>query len=202
MLRLRLTSLGLAVLICGSIVIYAVTAKFKAISDLFNDADAIKVEVKEKEKPPPPPPPPPPDKPPPPPPPMMQVINPDPTAEAVVTDLPTTLAPPPPPAPPAPPVITAADFIQRPDGNAYGRYYPTRAAEREKEGVVRVRCSVNASGRLVSCQILSEDPTGWGFGDATVRLAQREFRVRPQTVNGQPTDGGSITFPIRWQLPR
>jgi protein TonB len=50
--------------------------------------------------------------------------------------------------------------------------------------------------------ILSEEPGGWGFGDASIRLAQREFQVRPQTVDGQPTDGGSVTFPISWRLPR
>jgi protein TonB len=202
MLRLRIVSISLAALICGGIVLYAVSAKFRAITDLFEDQDAIKVEVKEKEKPPPPPPPPPPDRPPPPPPPMMQIVNPDPTAEAVVTDIPMTISPPPPVLPPpAPPQITAADFIERPDGNAFSRYYPSRAQERDKNGLVRVRCAVNASGRLVSCTILSEEPSGWGFGDATVRMAQREFRVRPQTVNGQPTDGGTITFPVRWRLP-
>ncbi|MGE0046305.1 MAG: hypothetical protein AB7T08_11150, partial [Hyphomonadaceae bacterium] len=64
MVRLRLISMGLAATICIGIVYLAVTQRFSAITDLFEDQEAIKVEIEEKEKPPPPPPPPPPDRPP------------------------------------------------------------------------------------------------------------------------------------------
>jgi protein TonB len=100
------------------------------------------------------------------------------------------------------PRVTPADFSVLPDGAAFSRYYPRRALERGKQGRVELRCSVNAAGRLVACLVLNEEPGGWGFGDTSIRLAQREFQVRPQTVDGQPTDGGSVTFPISWRLPR
>jgi TonB family protein len=99
-------------------------------------------------------------------------------------------------------VITPADFIVRPNGADFGDFYPDRALARNKQGRVLVRCSVNAAGRLVSCGVLEEEPAGWGFGNASRRLAEQKFVVRPQTVNGQPTDGGTITFPIRWRLPQ
>ena len=57
MVRLRLISLGLAGLICIALIYMALTNKFSAMSDLFEDTDAVKVEIEEKEKPPPPPPP-------------------------------------------------------------------------------------------------------------------------------------------------
>jgi len=55
MVRLRLLSLGLAGLICVVLIYMALTNKFSAMSDLFEDTDAVKVEIEEKEKPPPPP---------------------------------------------------------------------------------------------------------------------------------------------------
>jgi protein TonB len=211
MLRIRLASLALATLVCGFVVWQAVTARFGGPEAWFTEDEVVEtyIEEKKEEPPPPPPPPPPPDRPPPPPPPLTQLAPPNPLAPPteVFTEVspeppPPTPEPPPPapPAPPAPPRVTAADFGRIPDGRAFARYYPSRALERERGGTVRLRCGVNASGRLVNCVIVSEDPTGWGFGDASIRLAEREFQVNPRTVNGEPSDGGVITFPIRWQL--
>lgn len=203
MVRLRLISMALAALVVAGIVYLAVTQRFHAVTDIFSDTDAIKVEIEQKDKPPPPPPPPPRERPPPPPPMTQRIPPPDLSAPPTPTELPVqeqAVNPPAPPAPPAPPSITAADFIQRPDGNDLVRYYPDRALERERTGRATVRCGVNATGRLVSCSVVSEDPSGWGFGEASVRAAQREFRVRPQLENGQPTDGGNITFTISWRL--
>ena len=55
MVRLRLISMGLAALICGTLVYLAVTQQFEAVTDLFNDQEAVKAEIEEEEKPPPPP---------------------------------------------------------------------------------------------------------------------------------------------------
>ena len=45
MMRLRLLSFALAGLICASLVYMALTRRFSAISDLFEDTDAVKVEI-------------------------------------------------------------------------------------------------------------------------------------------------------------
>ncbi|MDZ4691848.1 hypothetical protein, partial [Terricaulis sp.] len=75
MVRLRLISFAIAGIICATIVYMAMTQRFSAITDLFEDEEAVKVKIEQKEKPPPPPPPP--DRPPPPPPPEQRVPPPD-----------------------------------------------------------------------------------------------------------------------------
>jgi len=201
MMRFRLLSLGISAVVCSIVVYAAATHRISGITDLWDDINAIQIVKEDKPKPPPPPPP---KTPPPPPPPVvMRETKVDLPVQLppVVTEIPVAKAPPPaPPAPPAPPQITPADFGRKPDGAAYARYYPSRALEREKDGSVSLRCSVAASGRLTSCAVVNEDPPSWGFGEASVKMAQREFQVNPRTVNGQPSEGGVITFTIRWKL--
>jgi protein TonB len=173
----------------------AVTQKFSAIADLFEDADAVKVEIEEEEKPPPPPPPP--DRPPPPPPPEQRVPPPDLSAPPTPTPIPVAVDPP--PSPPTPSVITNPVWLEQPDARDFARYYPERAQEREVEGRATIECIVNANGSL-ACTVTSEDPPGYGFGDATLRVS-RHFRIAPATRDGQATSGGRIRRTIRWVLP-
>jgi periplasmic protein TonB len=194
MVRLRLISLVLAAVICSAIIYLAITKKFSAIADLFEDQQAVKVEIEQKEKPPPPPPPPP-NRPPPPPPPEQRVPPPDLSAPPTPTPIPVAVDPP--PAPPSP-MLTGVTWLQQPNGNDYARLYPPRALEREQTGVVTVDCLVGGDGRI-ACSIVSEDPQGWGFGEATLRIA-RQFRVAAQTSDGRPTSGGRIRRTIRWAL--
>jgi protein TonB len=184
----------LASVVCATLVYLAVTQKFSAITDLFEDQDAVKVEIEEKEKPPPPPPPPP-DRPPPPPPPEQRV--PPPMMDAPPTPTPIPVAVDPPPAPPTPSIITNPQWIERPDGRDFSRYFPQRALDRGQEGRVVLDCIVNADGR-VSCNVSNESPEGWGFGEAAMRIS-RHFRMSPRLENGQPSEGGRvrITLPFR-----
>jgi protein TonB len=195
MIRLRLISFALAGLICLSLVYLALTRRFSAISDLFDDSDAVKVEIEEKAKPPPPPPPPP-DRPPPPPPPEQRVPPPDLSAPPTPTPIPVAVDPP--PAPPTPAVLTGMVWLQRPSSQDFNRYYPSRAMEREQEGRVVLDCLVSADGRI-ACTVISEDPTGWGFGDAAIRIS-RNFRAAAQTADGRPTSGGRTRVPITFRL--
>jgi len=196
MVGLRLISLSLAAIICMGIAYLAFTGRFRTVTDLFEDDDAVKVEIEEKVKPPPPPPPPPPDRPPPPPPPEMRVPPPDLGAPPTPTPLPVAVDPP--PAPPTPAVLTGVRWLQQPNGNDYARYFPSRALERGQEGSVTVDCLVDGNGRI-SCTVVNEDPPGWGFGEATLRIA-RQFQVAPQTADGRATSGGRIRRTIRWNL--
>ena len=196
MMRLRLVSLLLAAVICLGIAYMAFTGKFRAVTDIFEDDEAVKVEIEEKQKPPPPPPPPPPDRPPPPPPPEQRVPPPDLSAPPTPTPIPVAVDPP--PAPPTPAVLTGMVWLQRPSSQDFNRYYPPRALEREQEGRVMLDCLVDAGGRI-SCTVISEDPTGWGFGEAALRIS-RNFRAAAQTSDGRPTSGGRTRVPISFRL--
>ena len=194
MVRLRLISLVLAVIICAGIAYLAFTGKFRAVTDMFEDRNAVKVEVEAKR--PPPPPPPPPNRPPPPPPPEQRVPPPDLSAPPTPTPLPVAVDPP--PAPPTPGVITGAVWLQRPGARDFDRYYPDRARDRGQEGHVTLDCLVSGDGRI-SCSVINEDPSGWGFGEAAMRISQA-FRMAAQTSDGRPTSGGRIRVPISFRL--
>ncbi|HEX7886545.1 MAG TPA: energy transducer TonB, partial [Phenylobacterium sp.] len=107
----------------------------------------------------------------------------------------------PPPEPPRPSVITNPDWLRRPTGDDINRYYPDRASRMEVEGRATLSCQVNARGTLESCSIVSEDPGDMGFGDAAMKMSKL-FKMRPQTRDGQPVDGGTVRIPIRFSLPK
>jgi protein TonB len=186
--RLRLMFVSAAALMCTGLVYLAVTQRFGVVTDLFADDEAFEVFV-------------PPDEPPlppvirnvePPPPAQQQsIVNenapPTPTFEFVSID---------PPAPPSP-YITDATFLDRPSGRDFERYFPPRALERGVSARVVLDCTVASDGR-VGCSVASEEPAGWGFGEASLRAA-RHFRVAPATSNGQATSGGRLRVPMTWR---
>ncbi len=190
MVRFRLAALAISGLVCGGLIYLAATHRIEAIGDMFDVGKALTVVTK---KPPPPPPPPPPDRPPPPPPPAMRAPPATSTVE-VYTDIPvvppTPPAPPAPLAPPTPPVVTNPDWVRRPTSRDVGRFFPVRAIERDRSGVVVLHCTVRIDGTL-SCVVNSEDPSGWGFGAAALNLS-RAFQMVPATVDGQAVEARYI----------
>jgi protein TonB len=187
-LRLRLLSISIAGAICASMTYLAITQQFGVIADFMDDGAAIETFV-EKNDPPPTPPPPlvhePPIIPP-----MSQTI--DETAPPTPVDFPVVED-----APPAPTILTNATFLERPNARDFTRYYPERALARGQGGRVVLDCLVGATGRL-SCRVESEEPAGWGFGEASRRAAEH-FRVAPATADGRPTSDGRLRVPMTWR---
>jgi protein TonB len=97
-------------------------------------------------------------------------------------------------------VITSPDWERRPDGSDFADAYPDRALRLEQAGTTAITCQVRANGTLTGCTVTREDPSGFGFGEASVKIARR-FKMRPQTRDGAPVEGASVTIPIRWTLP-
>lgn len=103
------------------------------------------------------------------------------------------------PAPPAQHVISGALLERQPSNDDLERYYPDRAKRLDKTGSASMRCSVTKTGLLTGCVVTGEDPPGYGFGDAALQMAKL-FKLRPQSQDGTPVDGGTWSTRIRFQL--
>lgn len=196
---------------------FVLNEKFNLIPKLYHD-EHVNVTLEKLPPPPPPPkkppPPPPPEKVPPAklqpretPPPPIGVTPPPPIPVQQVKKEdrveykppPVITANPPPPPPPHEAVITHPDWTSKPNGDALERYYPPAAKERGTEGHATMECTVTASGTLEGCHIVSESPSGQGFGSATLKLAHL-FKMRPQTSDGRAVGGARVTIPVTWRL--
>jgi periplasmic protein TonB len=74
--------------------------------------------------------------------------------------------------------------------------YPRGALNNAIEGVARLRCAVR-DDRGVTCVLESEDPPGYGFGAAALKLAPY-FKVRADDPRVQP--GKTIVIPVRFAV--
>lgn len=97
-----------------------------------------------------------------------------------------------------PRVMRGATTLHRVNGASYADLYPARALAEGVGGEVVLDCVVAADGKL-GCTVLSEAPEGYGFGEASVTVAQ-DFRISARTASGQSTAGGRVRVPLTWRL--
>lgn len=104
-------------------------------------------------------------------------------------------------APPAPPpVIRNPVWISRPTASQVERLYPDRALDRGVAGRAVLVCTVRLNGSMGACDVVSETPGGYRFGEAALAMA-RYFRISPKTVDGQMVEGSQVQIPINFSLP-
>lgn len=89
-------------------------------------------------------------------------------------------------------------WIQLPTRNQALNVYPATALAARTAGDGWVGCSVDDHGALADCTVVGESPTGHGFGQAALSLAQY-FRMSVWTDEGLPTAGARIRFPIQFR---
>ena len=107
-------------------------------------------------------------------------------------------------APNAPPAgvqpvgeITDPIWTAMPAARALMSAYPDAAQRYEKIGVAVVRCTAKADGALEACQLVCEQPAGWGFGAAAVRLSYL-YQLKPTLADGRSVAGGTVTVPFHF----
>lgn len=98
------------------------------------------------------------------------------------------------------PEIGKPHWTALPTGEEFTRSFPEAAS---KAGIDKARvvmnCTVADGGALTGCQIVSEDPPGYGLGQGAAGLA-KSFKVTVWTEEGLPTIGGTVRVPIRYDF--
>ncbi|MBC6982719.1 TonB family protein [Caulobacter sp. 17J80-11] len=118
-----------------------------------------------------------------------EIVAPSPATDVKSVEIKPAVAP--------PPVIANPKWISKPTSDQMARWYPLGAIEKEVSGRVVMKCRVTATGSVGNCAVTSEDPAGYGFGDAAIKLS-RYFKMSPRTVDGQPVEGAEVSIPLRF----
>lgn len=87
-------------------------------------------------------------------------------------------------------LITRPDWLVRPTPQQLAGFFPRGA--KTTSGRVSLSCTVLSDTTVSNCHVTEETPEGQGFGEAALK-ASKTFRMSPQTVDGEPTDRGSVS---------
>jgi len=96
------------------------------------------------------------------------------------------------------PAYVKAVWSRFPDSETMLTYYPARAIDAEVEGAATLACTVHDTKGRVKCEVLSETPKGYGFGDAAVRAV--EAKGRADTSRGQVEVGAVMRVRMGFTL--
>lgn len=76
---------------------------------------------------------------------------------------------------------------------------PPEARRARRAGRSAVNCVIRPDTRLEGCRVVDEQPGGFGFGAAAVRIAETHFRFRPPTTaSGRPVEGFRVTVTVNF----
>ncbi|RZI98011.1 MAG: TonB family protein [Brevundimonas sp.] len=98
-------------------------------------------------------------------------------------------------------VRTPPRNLRRPSPQEVLRYVPREALARRISGTVLVRCLILRDQRLDQCRVVSEMPTGYGFGEAATRVAEDQYRFSPGLIDGVYEEGLTVTVTVNFGRP-
>ena len=82
-----------------------------------------------------------------------------------------------------------------------GPFWPDRALRAGEAGSATIQCVALASGKLADCDLVQENPKGFGFGQAALRMAQRGWMTAaplpPGSSRAENAWTFEVTFPAR-----
>src|SRR4051794_38137713 len=79
------------------------------------------------------------------------------------------------------------------DDGASDSPYPAAAQALNLPGRAILSCKASAEGALSNCKLVSEDPEGWGFGEAALKMA-------PLVNMGPGAADRTLQVPIAFKL--
>ena len=75
--------------------------------------------------------------------------------------------------------------------------YPERALSDQIEGVAAIECAVSPEGKLARCQLSTEQPGGYGFGQAALELAA-DWLLKPRLIDGDPVGTAKVRVGVHF----
>lgn len=99
---------------------------------------------------------------------------------------------------PTPRVQSGPPLVRRPTQEVLNQHFPAVARAAGVEGAATVRCTVQPNFRLDQCEVVREEPPGYGFGDAAILIMREYMEVAPTTTSGESTVGGQLQRQFRW----
>ena len=94
--------------------------------------------------------------------------------------------------------VTEPDWAVKPSGEDLAHLYPPLAQVLRLSGRTSMRCQALTSGELRGCVIVSEQPKGFGFGDAAL-LSAAGYRMKPSKLDNHAVVS-NVTVPMVWTL--
>jgi hypothetical protein len=91
-----------------------------------------------------------------------------------------------------------SQLLKGPSESEVESVYPAAAEKLALSGKTKMGCSVTVQGHLDNCTIVSEEPLGYGFGDAALKLAAK-FAMTTATLNSAPIEE-HVTIPLTWSM--
>ena len=87
-----------------------------------------------------------------------------------------------------------------PDATALFAAFPESALETGTPGRATIRCQIGDRGVLSGCAVVDENPRGYGFGPAALRLSASMTASLP-VQDGAESKNATITIPLAFDLP-